>query len=86
MFGYIIGGFTVSLLLPVLILIVTKFVGPMKRSPGIVYSVCGLLAPIPCALAASVSHEWGAATISVGLALLVLWWGYTRDRKALSRT
>lgn len=80
-FGYIIGGFLGSLLLPILVLIAAKFIGPMKQHPRIVYSISSILTlPVP-ALAASVSLLWGPAAISVALALLVLFWDYRRSRR-----
>jgi hypothetical protein len=42
--GYIIGGTLASLLLLMLILIAAKLIGPMKRNPKVVYSICSVLA------------------------------------------
>ena len=84
MLGYIIGGTLASLLVPVLILVAARFIGPMKRNPKVVYTVCGVLAVLASALPASSSGEWGAAAISAVLALLFLWWGYRRDARALA--
>ena len=73
-----------DLLLPVLVLIVAKFVGPMKRNPQIVYGVCVVLVLIVCLLTVTGSGgNWMPSSISAALAVLVLWWSYTRDtRKA----
>ena len=84
MIGYIFGVTVASLLVPVLILIAARFIGPMKRNSRVVYTVCAVLAVLACALSASSSAEWGAAVISAVLALLFLWWGYRRDARALA--
>ena len=82
MVGSVIGLALGSLLLPVLILIVARFVGPMKRNPGVVYSVCAALALLLCFLGASTSGSWGASSAASVLALLFLLWGYSRERNA----
>lgn len=85
-FGSVVGGAFASLLLPVLILIVARFVDPMKRHPGIVYSVCAVLVLLACAFAASTQEFWGPNIGSATLALLILGWSYTRDRNAAQST
>jgi len=84
MFGYIIGGTLASLLVPVLILIAARFIGPWKRNPKVIYAICAVLVLLTCSLGPSVSGEWIAGAISAALALLFLWWGYRRDVRALA--
>ena len=81
----VVGGI---LLAPVLVLIVAKFVGPMKRNPQIVYGVCVVLVLIVCLLTVTGSGgNWMPSSISAALAVLVLWWSYTREtRKATPET
>jgi hypothetical protein len=74
MLGYILGLTMGCLLLPVLILIVAKFVGPMKRSPKIVYSVCAVLVLLAAFGAGRTGGGYVVpAAISATLALLALW-------------
>jgi hypothetical protein len=81
MLGYIVGGFMVMILIPVLILIVARFVPAMRRAPGVVYGVCAALVLLMGFLSFSGGNEGLATMISTALALLFLAWGYSRDRK-----
>jgi hypothetical protein len=81
MVGYIIGGFFASILLPVLILVVARFVGPMRRNPKVVYSVCAVLALLVCAGGANGADNWWPPAIAAVLALLFLLVGYVRETK-----
>jgi hypothetical protein len=81
MIGYIIGGFLGCILLPVLILIVAKFVPAMRRRPAVVYGVCVALVLLAGYATVSGGSEVLPSTISVVLALLFLLWGYVRDAK-----
>jgi hypothetical protein len=85
MFGYMLGAFLASLLIPFLILIAAKFIGPLKRHPKVVYSVCGVLVIFVCSLGAN-SDNWPYLIIPAALALLVLWRGYRRDMKDAQST
>lgn len=79
--GAIIGGFFIGILLPVLILIVCNFIPSVQRSPGIVYTVCILIAIAMPFLGASVSGNYVDASISGCLGGAFIWWGYTRAAK-----
>jgi hypothetical protein len=46
---------TASLLLPLLILIAAKFIGPMKRRPRTVYGICAALVVVGNCLGFSAS-------------------------------
>jgi hypothetical protein len=80
----IIAGTLMGLLVPVLILITARFIGPMKRNPKVVYSICAVLAVLVCTLPPAATGQWGPAVISAVLALLFLWWGYRRDSRSLA--
>ena len=85
MIGHIVGTTLVSLLIPVLILISTRTKRPQRRMSTKAYSFGAVLAVLVCVLPAESSGQWGAAVISAVLALLILWWGYRRDMRALAK-
>lgn len=79
--GYVIGGFFFALLLPVLILIVCRFIPVAQRRPEIIYGICGLLAVATPFLAAVVSRDIVSSALSATLAGGLIFWGYKRTVK-----
>ena len=76
--GFIVGGTAAFLLVPMLILMAARLIGPMKRKPRVVYSICAVVVVLWWAMAEAVLPHRGAMIICALLALLILWWGYRR--------
>jgi hypothetical protein len=83
-FGFIVGGFFASILLPVIILIVCNFIPAAKRNPKVVYSICGVLAVGVAFLSTSGGGDVFSSIIVAVLAVAFFFWGYTRAAKKVA--
>jgi predicted tellurium resistance membrane protein TerC len=84
MIGYVVGMAVGSLVLPILLLILTRFVPAMRRHPTIVYGVCLALVLFVFIAAAARADSLGPVIVAALLALLFLGWDYIRNVKALA--
>jgi galactitol-specific phosphotransferase system IIC component len=83
-FGYIVGGFFASILLPVIILIVCNFIPAAKRNPKVVYGICAVLAVAVAFVSASGGGDVFSSIIVAVLAVAFFFWGYTRAAKKVA--
>jgi|SRR5215469_2989031 len=82
--GYVLGMAVGSLVLPILLLILTRFVPAMRRHPTIVYGVCLALVLFVFIATAAQADSLGPVIAAAFLALLFLGWDYMRNVKALA--
>ena len=82
--GYVVGLAVGSLVLPVLLLILTRFVPAMRRHPTLVYGVCLALVLFVFIAAAAQADSLGPVIVAALLALLFLGWDYVRNVKSLA--
>jgi len=84
MIGYVVVMAVGSLVLPILLLILTRFVPAMRRHPTVVYGVCVALVLFVFIAAAGRADSLGPIIVAALLALLFLGWDYKRNVKALA--
>lgn len=82
--GSILGGFMVSIILPVVILIICNFIAAAKRNPKIVYGICVVLAGAVCFVSVNGGGSVLDAFLSAVLAVVFLGWGYMRAARQLT--
>lgn len=82
--GYIFGSIVACLILPVLWLIVVKFVPSLRNKPAVANGVAVGLAWVSVFL--SMAGGGDATPLLGGLVVsLLLWWNYRRDMRELSK-
>jgi len=82
--GYVIGLAVGSLVLPILLLILTRFVPAMRRHPTLVYGVCLALVLLVFIAAAAEADSLGPVIVAALVALLFLGWDYVRNVRSLA--
>jgi hypothetical protein len=82
--GYVVVLAVGSLVLPMLLLILTRFVPAMRRHPTLVYGVCLALVLLAFIAAAAEADSLGPVIVAALLALLFLGWDYVRNVRSLA--
>ena len=81
--GYVLGIFVGSILVPGILALILEFT-PLKRKPGIVYSITGVLATLfPFVTLRGGGGDELPPTIAAILAAAFFWWLYKRAVKDL---